>query len=70
MSLPDDFLSEAGIISELHSTCTKYKLESSLHRQSDIDEAYMSLCTNLKREMPRKLQVKKKRKNLISSSLV
>ena len=58
-SIPDHFMSEPNVITDLHRVV--YKLEASLQRQTDVDEAYRSLCSSIKTEMKNKLDIKNKK---------
>jgi len=56
-NVPDDFLQNNHVVTLLHDTVLK--LEQSYRIQTDIDSAYMDICTIIKDEMYEKISHKK-----------
>ena len=52
-NIQDNFLQEPEIVSDLHNTV--FNLEASLRTQHNINNAYNSLCNNIKKEMSENL---------------
>jgi len=62
-NVPDDFLQKNHVVTLLHDIVLK--LEQSYRIQTDIDSAYMDICTIIKDEMYEKISHKKCMYNLV-----